>query len=94
MHEEALLKDLRRKVEEVAIARNALKVSSISLWVGALSHLTGEQLRARWPELVAGSVAEGSELVIDFSTELNDPNAQGIILKSLNIIPRDGGGDG
>jgi hydrogenase nickel incorporation protein HypA/HybF len=93
MHEEALLKDLRRKVEEVALAQGALKVSRVSIWVGALSHLTEEQLRARWPELMAGSVAEGSELEVDHSTDLDDSRAQGIILKSLNLIPQDEGGN-
>lgn len=93
MHEEALLKDLRQKVEEVALAQHALRVSRVFLWVGALSHLTEEQLRARWSELMAGSVAEGSELVIEFSGDLDDPRAQRIVLMSLNFIPPDTEGD-
>ncbi len=83
MHEEALLRDLVRKVEEVARAHRVERVERVRLWVGALSHLTEGTLRARWSMATIGSVAEGSGLEVESSLDVHDPRAQGVVLQSL-----------
>ncbi len=85
MHEEALLRDLHRKVLEVAAAQAATRVRRISLWVGALAHLTEEQLRARWVETFAGTLAEGAQLDIEHSLDPEDPRADKIVLTKMDI---------
>lgn len=91
MHEEALLRDLLHKVEEVARAHGARRVDGIRLWVGALAHLSGTQVRERWALLSRGTVAEGARVEVELSQDLGDPRATGIVLKSLDVgeaVPR------
>ncbi len=85
MHEEVLLRDLVRKVEEVTRAQEALRASSVRLWVGALSHFSEATLRSRWPEAVRGTPAEGSRLEVEVSGDVNDPRATGLLLVSLDV---------
>ena len=85
MHEEALLRDLRRKLLEVARKEGDRPVRRVRLWVGALAHTTPEGLRRRWPEVVTGTPAEGATLEITVSDDLSDPAAQGIRLVEIAV---------
>jgi hydrogenase nickel incorporation protein HypA/HybF len=85
MHEEALLRDLRRKIQEVARQEGDAPIRRVRLWVGALAHVTPATLRVRWPEVVAGTPAEGGRLEIDVSDDPSDPAAQGIRLVELTV---------
>jgi len=85
MHEEALLRDLRRKLFEIAHAEGNLTIRRVHLWIGALAHVTPEALRLRWPEVVAGTPAVGAELAIDVSADPSDPAAQGIRLTEVVV---------
>ena len=85
MHEEALLRDLRRKIVEVARREGDAPVLRVRLWVGALSHVTPEGLRRRWPEVVAGTPAEDARLEIDLSDRESDPGAQSIRLVDMTV---------
>ncbi|MGP8072513.1 MAG: hydrogenase/urease maturation nickel metallochaperone HypA [Thermoplasmata archaeon] len=85
MHEETLLRDLRRKVQEVARTEGGVPIRSVRIWVGALSHVTPDALRRRWPEVVDGTPAQGSRLEVDVSEDTSDPVAQGIRLVELTV---------
>ncbi len=85
MHEEALLRDLRRKIQEVARAEGDPPIRRVHLWVGALAHVTPATLRVRWPEVVAGTPAQDGQLVIDVSEDTADPAAQGIRLVEMTV---------
>jgi hydrogenase nickel incorporation protein HypA/HybF len=85
VHEEALLRDLRRKLREVARSEGDLPIRRVRLWVGALAHVTPDTLRLRWPEVVAGTLAAACRLEIDLSTDPSDPAAQGIRLVELSV---------
>jgi hydrogenase nickel incorporation protein HypA/HybF len=95
MHEEALLRDLRRRIERIAGEQDAPEISRVALWVGALSHISEETLRSRWPDTVAGTPAERARLDLRFSTDLDDPRAAGIVLTEVDVAgraePRAGG---
>jgi hydrogenase nickel incorporation protein HypA/HybF len=84
MHEEALLRDLLRKVDEVARDQGIPRVVRVRLWVGALSHFSEPQLRARWALAVPGTVAAEAELLVDVSLDPDDPRASRVILTSLD----------
>lgn len=85
MHEETLLRDLKRKVEEVALGDRAVRVNRVRIWVGALAHISDGQLRARWIEITEGSIAEGAALEIDRSMDPGDPRAQSIVLTRVDV---------
>ncbi len=84
MHEEALFAGLTRKVEEVAREHQIRRVTRVRLWVGALSHLTEEGMRRRWELEVPGTIAEGATLIVETSSDLSDPRAGDVLLKSLD----------
>jgi hydrogenase nickel incorporation protein HypA/HybF len=91
MHEEALLRDLRRKLIEVTQGANGAPVRFVRVWVGALSHVSAESLQGRWPEVVAGTPAQGARLEVDVSSDPEDPAAQGVRLVELTVEePGDG----
>lgn len=85
MHEEALLKDVIRKAEEVARQQGATRVTRVRIWVGARSHLGGPELRARWMAAVRGTALSAAEIEVESSTDRADPNAEGVMLRSLDV---------
>ncbi len=87
MHEQALVNDLLRRIEEVAKTENARRITHVRLWVGALSHVTGDWLRTEWPRVTEGTRAEGSVLEVEVSRDLDDPRAQAVVLTSLDVSP-------
>jgi Zn finger protein HypA/HybF involved in hydrogenase expression len=89
MHEEALLRDLRRKLIELGRKEGDLPIRRVRLWVGALAHTTPVALRSRWPEVVLGTAAERAALEIDVSEDPSDPAAQGIRLVEIAVDAAD-----
>jgi len=85
MHEEAVLNDLRRKLIEVTSREAVPRVSRVRLWVGALSHVSEEQLRRQWSRVVGGTVAQSAALEVTASQDPTDPRAQGIVLQSIDV---------
>ncbi|HTP55732.1 MAG TPA: hydrogenase/urease maturation nickel metallochaperone HypA [Thermoplasmata archaeon] len=91
MHEEALLRDLRRKLEELAPTGAGERITVVRIWLGALSHVPESTLRGRWAETVKGTGADGSRLEIERSSDLADPRAQGLVLAGVDLAPIGGG---
>ncbi|MGD0588157.1 MAG: hydrogenase/urease maturation nickel metallochaperone HypA [Thermoplasmata archaeon] len=90
MHEEAMLKDVVRKAEEVAHREGAARVTRVRLWVGARSHLAGPELKDRWANAVTGTTLSGSEVEIETSSDREHPNAETVILRSLDVDADEG----
>lgn len=85
MHEEAMVRDLVRKIEEVARREGSPRVTRVRLWVGALSHLTAGGLRDRWSLATERTPAEGSALDLTVSTDPNHPRSTEIVLESIDL---------
>lgn len=85
MHEEAILRDLVRKAEEVARTEGPGRVTRVRLWVGARSHLTGPEFKDRWAHAVAGTVLSGAEVDLEVSRDRDHPNAETVMLRSLDV---------
>jgi hypothetical protein len=86
MHEEALYRDLRRRLDELGKATGVSRITRAEVWVGALAHVDPEGLRTRWTELVRGGRAEGAELVIERSEDPTDPRAEGVVLRNVRVL--------
>lgn len=91
MHEEAILRDLRRKLEEIAVREGGVRIVRVVVRVGALAHLPAAGLRARWPETVAGTAADGARLEVESSSAIDDPRADGIVLVRVDVADGPGG---
>jgi hydrogenase nickel incorporation protein HypA/HybF len=85
MHEEALLRDLLRKVEEIARANGGGHVTRVQLWVGALSHLSEGTLEERWALATRETGLKGSHLEVEMSTDPHDPRAAAVVLRSVDV---------
>jgi len=85
MHEHALMKGLMRQVKDVAAAENARKVVRISVWLGALSHMSAEHFGHHFEEAAAGSLAEGAELECVASDDMHDPRAMDVVLQAIEV---------
>ncbi|WP_019594571.1 hydrogenase maturation nickel metallochaperone HypA [Thioalkalivibrio sp. ALM2T] len=85
MHEFSLMADLMRKIEQVAADNNARRVTRVRVWLGALSHITPEHFREHFEDGIRGTVAEGAELEVETSDDEAHPEAQQILLRSLDV---------
>jgi hydrogenase nickel incorporation protein HypA/HybF len=85
MHEETLLRDLRRKLDQISRDEGVERITQVRIRVGALCHITPETLRSRWSALVAGSAASGATLKVEASADPHDPRAQDVILVDVAV---------
>ena len=85
MHEASLLKGLIRKIEQVAEESRAQKVTQVKVSLGALSHFSEEHFREHFEISSKGTVAEGARLCITLMTDPQAPDAQGVLLETVEV---------
>ncbi|MEX2469125.1 MAG: hydrogenase/urease maturation nickel metallochaperone HypA [Pseudohongiellaceae bacterium] len=85
MHEAGLIRDLLTKIDELAAKEEAQAVTRVSVWLGALSHISAGHFREHFNNETAGSIAAGAELEIETSDDINHPQAQDILLRSIEV---------
>jgi hydrogenase nickel incorporation protein HypA/HybF len=84
-HELATIRDLVAKVEQIARENDAARVVRIKVRLGALSHFTPEHFEEHWVDAAAGTIAEGCKIESEFCEDIQDPNAQGVVLEDVEI---------
>ena len=92
MHETALIADLRRKLTELAGAHPDARIVGVTVSVGALAHISGPMLAARWPEILDGTGASGARLELLEGPPAGGPGAEEIRLVAVRLA--DGPGVG
>jgi hydrogenase nickel incorporation protein HypA/HybF len=85
MHEMSLLRDLLARIDSVAKEQGCRRVLKVRVKLGALAHISPEHFREHFEIASPGTAAEGAELEVELLEDINDPNAQGIILDSLEL---------
>ena len=85
MHETALVRDVVRRIEDLAQATRARRITGAKIWLGALSHLSGEHFREHYALEAQGSIAAGAILTIEASSDLDHPHAQHVRLESVDF---------
>ncbi|MCB1325628.1 MAG: hydrogenase maturation nickel metallochaperone HypA [Spirochaetales bacterium] len=85
MHEMSLLADLFRKIEAIAMSEEARRITKVKLKLGALAHISADHLREHFEEAAKGTAAEGCQLEIETNADTGDPNAQDILLESVEV---------
>jgi hydrogenase nickel incorporation protein HypA/HybF len=85
MHEQALMRDLVRRIVGVAESEGATGVTKVSVRLGALSHFTPEHFREHFRDSSRGTIAEGAAVDAVLGTSTTDPNAQGVLLESVEL---------
>jgi hydrogenase nickel incorporation protein HypA/HybF len=85
MHEQALMRDVMAKIEGVALADHAKRVTRVRVRLGALSHFTPEHFREHFDDASRGTVAEGAEVDAVLLDDLSDSNAAEVVLESVEV---------
>ena len=79
------MRGLMGQIAGLAEADGAKRVTNVHVWLGALSHMSPDHFREHFGQSSAGSIADGASLTIDSSDDLADPNAQEIVIESIEV---------
>jgi hydrogenase nickel incorporation protein HypA/HybF len=85
MHEASLIRNLMRKIDSLAEVENAIRVTTVQIWLGALSHMSAAHFRQHFELASKGTIADGASLEIEESTDIRDPNAQELLLRRIEV---------
>jgi len=85
MHEQALMKDVMREIEEVALFGRATRVTRITVRLGSLSHFTPEHFRAHFADTSRGTIAEDAAVDATVDEDITDPRARDVVVESVEI---------
>ncbi len=85
MHEFSLMADLLRKIDDVARIHDAERVTAVKVRLGALAHISAGHFREHFVHGTKGTKAEGASLAVEVSEDAEDPNAQDILLESVEV---------
>ena len=85
MHEASLMKSLMRRLDDIAAAEKAKRITGVAVWLGAMSHMSSAHFTEHFEESSAGTIAEGAKLEITVSDDANDDNAQEILVRSVTV---------
>ncbi len=87
MHEEALMRDLRRKVEELSRGAGGAAILRASVALGPLAHVDEPRLRQLWARAMAGGPAEAAVLEVELLPSPTDPRAASLLLRTVTFGP-------
>jgi hydrogenase nickel incorporation protein HypA/HybF len=76
---------LMRQIDEVAEREKAARVVSVSVWLGALSHMSADHLAEHFETAAKGTLAEGARLDTTVSDDVEHPDAQHLRLESVEV---------
>lgn len=85
MHETSLINSLLRQIDAAAAAEGAERVVGVAVWLGALSHMSAEHFAEHFERAAAGTRAEGARLDVTTSDDVDHPEAQNVLLESLEV---------
>jgi hydrogenase nickel incorporation protein HypA/HybF len=72
-------------MEAAARDAGAKRVTGVEVWLGALSRLSAQDFREHFAHEARDTVAEGAELRIEVSSDLNHPQAQSVVMNSVDL---------
>jgi hydrogenase nickel incorporation protein HypA/HybF len=83
MHETGLVRDLVHRIAHAANEAGADGVSDVHVWMGAMVPFSAEHFREHFEEEVRGTPVDGAVLHIESSDNIEDANAQHVMLKRV-----------
>lgn len=85
MHEHALMADLMRQILATARDAGARRVTAVSVWLGALSHMPPEHFAEHFEDAARDTIAAGAAIKAETSDDIHDPRATGVVLKDVEV---------
>lgn len=85
MHELSLINNLLTKIDAVVKSHGGKRAVAVEVWLGALSHLSKDRFADYFEQFSRGTVAEGAWLDIELSDDMDDPDAQQVLLRKIEV---------
>ena len=85
MHEHSVMDHLIRQIIHQANLAQATTVTSVSVKLGALSHMSLQHFKEHFEIAAKGTIAEHAKIVAQESQDIHDPHAAMIILQSIDV---------
>jgi hydrogenase nickel incorporation protein HypA/HybF len=85
VHEASLISGLMRRIDAIAKADGANRVVGISVWIGALCHMSADHFAEHFEHASTSTIAEGARLDVTLSDDTHDKNAQDIVLRHVEV---------
>jgi Zn finger protein HypA/HybF involved in hydrogenase expression len=74
-----------RRIDAVAKADGARRVTGVSVWIGALCHMSAGHFAEHFEQASDGTIANGARLDVIVSDDMHDMNAQDIVLRHVEV---------
>ncbi|HEU5298955.1 MAG TPA: hydrogenase maturation nickel metallochaperone HypA [bacterium] len=89
-HELSLMAGLVTRLETLARAEGAVRVTRVVLRLGALAHGSPEHMREHFAAAARGTVAEGAEVAFEPAGDARDPRGAEVVLDRVDLeVPDD-----
>jgi len=85
MHELSLIANLLRKIEAICREQGSRRVTGVKVRIGALAHISADQFCYHFTHAARSTVAEGARLETEMLTDIADPQAQEVLLDSVEV---------
>jgi hydrogenase nickel incorporation protein HypA/HybF len=85
MHEQALLRDVMLRIDELARAEGASRVTRVQVRLGALSHFTPAHFREHFEDASVGTVAEGAVVDARVVGDATGAGARDVVIESVEV---------
>jgi hydrogenase nickel incorporation protein HypA/HybF len=79
------MKDLMRRIEEVARVAGATRVTLVSVKLGALSHFTPEHFREHFADAARSTIAADADVEAVLDDDISDARARDVVLESVEV---------
>jgi hydrogenase nickel incorporation protein HypA/HybF len=85
VHEHALMRNVMRRIEEVAAEQGADRVTHVTVRLGALSHFTPEHFREHFVDASRDTIAEGATVDAVVDVDVAADRARDVVIESVEI---------
>ena len=85
MHEQSLMADLMSKINTISQQQHPKNIIRVNVKLGALAHISADHFKEHFIQAAKGTSVENTELDVEVLTDINDPQAQEILLDSVDV---------
>ena len=89
MHEHTLIRDVMSRIDEIARAEGATRVTRVQVRLGALAHVTPAHFCEHFEDAAQGTLAEGAIVDAEVVGDALSEHAHEVVLESVEIELRD-----
>jgi hydrogenase nickel incorporation protein HypA/HybF len=85
MHERTLLRDVMSRIDEIARAEGATRVTRVQVRLGALSHFTPAHFCEHFEDAARGTLADGATVAARIVGDARGARAGDVVLESVEL---------